>query len=60
MTQPLLDVADVVSTVMDGHGSKLEKIGPSFSRLNNMSAKITKTFITLPGEQFFAMTFTQI
>jgi len=45
---------------MYGHGSKLGKTGPSFSRLNNMSAKITKTFITLPGEQFFAMTSTQL
>jgi len=45
---------------MDGHGSRLEKNGPSFSRLNDMPAKITKTFITLPGQQFFAMTYTQI
>ena len=37
---------------MDGHGLKLEKIGPTFSSLDDMPAEITKTFITLQGAFF--------
>ena len=29
----------------DGHGFKLEKVGPTFSSFNGMPAKITETFL---------------
>ena len=38
--------------IKDGHGLRIEKIGPTFSSFNVMPAKITKKSlrIVLPGE----------
>ena len=35
-------MSSVATDGNDGHGLKLEKVGPTFSRLNAMPAKLTK------------------
>ena len=37
----------------NGHGLKLEKAGPTFSRLHALPAKITKNNVVVDASQFY-------